>query len=568
MTLFSIDPAATVERLERRLRERAIRDGRRKPDPDVNSQRATLEELDARLQAARPWREPDWSLLDDRRGQLPRFPVDVLATEWQTWLKRAAHGAGVTPGHVAVPLLSVASSLLGTARRVRPSRSWSEPLTLWTSVVGHSGAGKTPGIDVTRRALSAIERSRKHKIGELQRAHETRVEGAKAAEKKWKAEVKEDIEAGRKASAMPPEAMPVGEFVPPRLYASDATIERLAVLLQGRQQGISMIVDEQAGLFANMGRYSNGSDKEFWLETWNGGHYVVERQGRPAVVLNHLLVGITGGFQPDKLARSFEGDDDGMYARILFAWPEEPEFRRLSGEVSEVEPEFQTALMRLIDLPAGEGGEFVPRHVALSGEAIETFEQFRHFLHVGKAALDGREREWWAKGATHVLRLAGTLAYLAWAMLNEDEPEEIANEFMIAAVRLWREYFWPHARAALRQVGLSDKHADARRVLRWLQANRVVEASREDIRRDALSQKLDADKTQELLAALCASGWLRQHTEKTGGRARHRWTVNPKLFPPSAIAGTAQTAERVLRMTNEPLPALSAVPAMPERSAP
>ena len=74
---------------------------------------------------------------------------------------------------------------------------------------------------------------------------------------------------------------------------------------------MAMIRDEQAGLFLNMGRYSNGSDREFWLEAWNGGHYVQERQGRAPVVLDYLLVGMTGGFQPDKLARSFKGDDDG-----------------------------------------------------------------------------------------------------------------------------------------------------------------------------------------------------------------------------------------------------------------
>ena len=28
--------------------------------------------------------------------------------------------------------------------------------------------------------------------------------------------------------------------------------------------------------------------------------------------------------QPDKLVASFKGDQDGQYARVLFAWPEEP----------------------------------------------------------------------------------------------------------------------------------------------------------------------------------------------------------------------------------------------------
>src|SRR5262245_39143055 len=49
------------------------------------------------------WEEPDWALLDDRRGELPDFPVEALPTSLHAWLLRAARGAGVTPAHVAVP---------------------------------------------------------------------------------------------------------------------------------------------------------------------------------------------------------------------------------------------------------------------------------------------------------------------------------------------------------------------------------------------------------------------------------------------------------------------------------
>ena len=300
------------------------------------------------------WDDPDWSLLDDRRGALPDFPAGVLSDKWEEWLARAAHGAGVTHGHVAVPLLATVASLIGTARRIRPSRSWSEPFTLWTAIVGFSGSGKTPGISVTKRALSLIESTRKDKIAELQRRHDTKSQTAKAAAKAWKEKVEEAVEANQPPPQMPVAAMDPGLFVTPRLYVSEATIERHAVLLQARPRGMLLMSDELASLFLNMGRYSNGSDKEFWLEAWNGHHYVVERMGRPPVTIDHLLIGMTGGFQPDKLARSFEGDSDGMHARVLFAWPEEPAFHSLTDDVTEIEPELLNALCRIVDLPAGE----------------------------------------------------------------------------------------------------------------------------------------------------------------------------------------------------------------------
>jgi len=476
------------------------------------------------------WPDPDLSLLDDRRGDLPGFPLNCMA-RWEQWLDDNSRGAGVTPGHVAVPLLSITSSLIGAARRVRPSRSWSEPMTLWTSVVGFSGTGKTPGIDASKRVLSQIERDRKNAIAELRRQHEGRVQTAKAAAKAWKQQVEQAIEAAQPPPEMPAEAMEPGPFVTPRLYASESTIERWAVLLQARPRGLALISDELSGHFLNMGRYSGGSDKEFWLEAWNGKHFVVERMGRPAVAVDHLLIGITGGFQPDKLARSFEGDSDGMHARMLFAWPEEPPYQPLTNDVAEIEPEIQNALARIVDLPSEEDGVFAPRDVWLSDDAVSSFEQFRQFLHSEKNGLDGREREWWAKGPSQVLRLAGTLCYLSWSMNGGPEPAVVGREFIDAAIRLWRDYFWIHSRAALRQIGLSDRHANARRVLRWIRNGRRSEVSREDIRRDALGQRLDAEQTQGVIDGLVKAGWFRAPVKPSSGPGRpaQRWLVNPMI---------------------------------------
>jgi hypothetical protein len=80
---------------------------------------------------------------------------------------------------------------------------------------------------------------------------------------------------------MPNDAAIPDEFVAPRLFTSNATVERIAVLLQVRPRGTLMICDELAGLFLNLSRYSGGTDREFWLEAWNGKPYVVERMSRP-----------------------------------------------------------------------------------------------------------------------------------------------------------------------------------------------------------------------------------------------------------------------------------------------
>ena len=79
---------------------------------------------------------------------------------------------------------------------------------------------------------------------------------------------------------------------------------------------------------------------------------------------------------------------------------------------------------------------------------------------------------------------------------------------------------------------MTDKHAHARTVLRWLGLSRRTEVSREEVRREALAQRLDAGETQALLDMLVRAGWLREVPAKVSGPGRppRRWEVNPRLF--------------------------------------
>jgi Protein of unknown function (DUF3987) len=509
---------------------------------------------DSELSGGPNWSEPEWSIMDDRRGDLPDFPIDALSPPWRVWIVRAAHGAGVTPGHIAVPLLGVLGSLIGTARRVRATRSWSEPMTLWTCIVAPSGDRKTPALQVTLRALNLIEKTNSAAIEAARNIHETKAQTYKETIRQWKNDRHAALDANpaREPPPMPPDAIDPGDFVPERLFTTDPTIESLAPLLHVRPRGMMLIRDELSGLFFNMGRYSRGSDRAFWLEAWNGGPHVVERVSR-SIIVDHLLIGVIGGFQPDKLARAFAGDEDGMHARFLFGWPTTPGYRPLTNEVSEVEPEFKNALSVLIRLPSEDAeGQFVPQYLALSEGAFQKFEKFRRFVDDSKRELDGRELQWYVKGESQVLRLAGVLASMAWAIrlgsagegidgiTSALEPTTVEDDCMASAILLWQEYFWPHARAALRQIGLTQRHANERRVLRWIKARQKSVVSVKDIRRDALGQGLDADQTQLVIESLVNSGWLRPRAvTHTGGRSRYRWEVHPSLFR----LGDAESAE-------------------------
>ena len=166
------------------------------------------------------WADPDESLLEDTRGDLPGFPDDVLPPRLLAWLERAAYGAGVRTDHVAIPLLGVASSLIGTARRVRASSSWTEPMTLWTCLIGVSGERKTSAILVTKRALDLIEKDAEPAVDKMRHAHQARIEQAREELKQWR----EARQKGARGETAARSAAHGGRLGQPRRFHLSATL--------------------------------------------------------------------------------------------------------------------------------------------------------------------------------------------------------------------------------------------------------------------------------------------------------------------------------------------------------
>jgi hypothetical protein len=472
------------------------------------------------------WEEPDISLLDDRRGELPAFPVQVLPSKVQDLVKRGADGAGCSVDYVAMPVLGIAAGLIGTGRRVRASKSWSVPHTLWVAECGFSGDGKTPGLAVSRNPLQRAEDMFQHKVERMSREHQQRVDQAAMAEAAWKEAVKQAAKQNREAPTRPEAAKQPERFIAPRLCIVDVTIEKMCEFLAARPKGMLLVMDELAGLLLNMSRYSGGQDNQFWLQAWDGMPYSCGRKNSAPINIPHLLVGIVGGIQPDRLPECFKVND-GMHARYLWSWPPSAPYRPLSDEIEECDQNLYRMFDNLARL-----GEDEHKRIRLSKQARSAFEELRKHVHEEKDCFAGREREWWTKIPIHVLRIAGTLCYMEWACAGAvPEPEYLHSKYVKAATRLTVDYLWQHARACLRQIGLSQRHADARVVLKWLGSKGLPAVRREDIRREALSQRLDAEQTDAVLLQLAHAGWLRRVTAGSGrGRKAQRWEVNPKLW--------------------------------------
>jgi hypothetical protein len=148
------------------------------------------------------------------------------------------------------------------------------------------------------------------------------------------------------------------------------------------------------------------------------------------------VYGVVGGMQPDKLARSFEGDQDGMYARVLFSWPKEPAVTKLIDGTQEIDEDLINALGRINQLAEFADDKLLRKVLPLTLDARERFEQFLQFAQGLKDGFEGREREWRAKMSAHVVRLSHTVA------LRGGNPTLRRGETWLHAecVRFWKEH--------------------------------------------------------------------------------------------------------------------------------
>ncbi len=465
------------------------------------------------------WPAPDLSLLEDRQSALPAFPLDRLPPAWRRWVAHAAHGASAPVDHVALSLLTVAAGLVGAARRIAPSPSWSEPCVLWTALVGPPSSGKTPALATSLRLVQAMEQAQQADVDD---AGNRRAAAEADQRERWKAAIKHAIRHRLPWPDVPAAPLPAQPEMRP-LALDDAEVETLAAALQATPRGLLLTRDGSFPWLRDMVRGRGG----LWLSAWSGIACSVAPKDGPPIRIDCPAVSVLGTARPDAIAAAFAGDDDSIAARFLFAWPRRPPFQALAGAVQPADDAAAAALARLQHLPDG------PRDMPLTPEALLVFDRFRLTHYAEAAGLQGREAAWWGKGPGMVLRLAGVLTLLDAAMGVADmsEPAPVPAWAMQSAASLWRDFLWPHARAVLGIAGASAHHHHARLVLRWQARRPLDDVSREQIRREALAQAVNAAGADQVIELLVDAGWLHAVERRVGSRGplQRRWLVNPAL---------------------------------------
>lgn len=429
---------------------------------------------DSRAEAPNtPWPELDRRFLQSEcRSAPPPFPLDVIPEAWRPWIEGHAQ-ASTCIDYIAQALLAAVSAVCGSRMVVDVTAQWREPLVLWQALVGGPSTGKTPAMVAARRLLASLQ-----------------------------------------APDDPPVSEEAARGDPP-----------LTPWLMDR--GVSRWLDDCDWLGA-ISRDHEG--RPFVVGGWTG-----DPSHCPGFLSfdghdSRWPRSVFGTLQADRLAETLSGVDDGLLSRLLYCWP----VPRLDSRLDRVTSDDGAArglMQRLMDLP---GTILEPAALQLQEGAVDRLQGLLPQLRAFMRDADGVEAAWIGKAAGTIVRLAGLLCLIEWAAGGAAEPCTTVEERHVERGHaLWSDYYWPHAQAVFGAASPSIAERRVRRVGRWLQRMRPPMISREEVRREALGQAVNADIAESVIERLEQYGVLRMlppQTGRSGGRPRRRWEVNPDLW--------------------------------------
>jgi hypothetical protein len=231
------------------------------------------------------------------------FPIDIFPKDIQNYILECNQKLDSSIEYMGCSMLWLISVCIGNSIDVEVKRGWNENLSIWLSIVGKAGLGKTPSISNIIFPLLKINAKEIKKYIKENEKFEY-YDSLSKKEKEEHSEVQKPIKT---------------QFV-----ANDITLEALVDLHQESDNAVGVFKDELAGWLKDMNKYREGSDLEFWLSSWSGKSVNLNRKTAKSAFVEKPFIPVLGGIQPS-IFNSFyteENKDNGFMDRMLLCYPD------------------------------------------------------------------------------------------------------------------------------------------------------------------------------------------------------------------------------------------------------
>ncbi|WP_347264740.1 DUF3987 domain-containing protein [Nitrobacter sp.] len=462
----------------------------------------------------------------------PVLPTGVLPRQLEAFAFGQAEQMGADPAGLAMAALAVCAAAIPDRVRIKVKRHghWYENARLWVALIGTPSTKKSPIISQTVRPIARLD-------GRLVRkyvADKARYDNLSKDERK---------------DEQPPRQR--------RLRLEDTTIEAAQEVLKDSADGLLLVQDELSGWFGAMDKYNSGGrgaakDRAFWLQSFNGGQYAINRVGRGVSLIENLSVSMLGGIQPEAIAVvAKETVDDGLLQRLLPVVLQRASVGKDAPALGSTE-RYEALVEQLNTISISGTASFGNSRddadcltLYFSDEALRIREELEA-RHLALMDIEGIHR----KLASHIGKYDGIFARLSvvWhCVLNINRsviPPEVSAETAAGAAAFLHDFLLPHAAAFYTSVlGPSSEVEELQGVASYvLTAGLEVITMRDCQRGIHAMRSLDRWQFQRLMERFESLGWVSQIDPPKNSSAP-RWVVNPRvhdLFKQRAAEETAR----------------------------
>jgi hypothetical protein len=267
------------------------------------------------------WPEPIL-LADD---QVDPLPINILPGTLGEYAQALSQFTETPAELPTLAVLGVMSAVAAAKAEVEAEPGYREPVNLYVCPILESGNRKTAVINGVTAPLVAHERRERERLAPEIARVKSELKTKQLAIEKLRKSIKLKDEAAIKQIVDLEQNLPI---VPraPTLFTSDATAERLEVLLADNDGRMALISDEGGPSDVMAGRYSAAPNLDIFLKGHCQAPLRVHRMERTTVIDRpHLTVLLSPqpGVLSDLRDKGFMRNR-GLLARFLFAMPRSP----------------------------------------------------------------------------------------------------------------------------------------------------------------------------------------------------------------------------------------------------
>ena len=232
------------------------------------------------------------------------FPIQAFPIPFRDLITDLNKSLNFNIDYTGTAILTAVATALGTTAKVEVKNGWNEYGSIYTCLIGNSGANKTHPVKKIFEVIRNIDKTNHDSFAELQNEY--------SSYSKLPKKIKETRPIKAK----------------PRLTKSildNFTPEILNKRLSENLRGCTVVSDELDNFLCGMNNYSKSDQIGVFLSLWSNQPTTIDRMSEPIpLLLNNPYLCIIGGLQPRLLGKSFSIQklDNGFFQRFLHAYPE------------------------------------------------------------------------------------------------------------------------------------------------------------------------------------------------------------------------------------------------------